>query len=575
MPFINNLQAAKTNAEAFGQVVANAQFIASQNNFGNTATARMVQETKELVEVWDVLTTEEKNQSQEIIRQIGYWEEQKAEIDQNVKALDEYLGKQTSLNNITKKGSILSENVTDANRAAAMKHLEEQKQAVDNITTSYKNFNKVAQEKGTSNNIDIVTKNIAAMEKAGKELKDSELFDSTQVAHFEAALNKVKIRIDKIRNIKEDSKRENTQLFTVKEVQALESIKNILSQVSPELANYFDTLENGAEKTKKINSTLDTLEGGLNKQEIATRRRAQGITQLIGSLTQGIFVLQSLSNVTKTLFDNSLSSGEKFSSLLSSLVFILPSAISLIDTLADAGKKIGGSFASFLTKGKIGLILAGVSAITATIQAFKAYNQAGLDKLAEDADRAAEAAKKHTEALKQEKQELEEVQDKYKDLNKEIEDNNITIENARSQIYDLCKKYGFQELAVEALTEDYEKLADVIKKANDEAARKELESLSKEKQAAWTKTVAEANKALGEDVLDFSGLDVTDRQYDNFGDWIEKNIEQLGTGGQAEQWWDPSQKQRFIQDLHEIGLRLMKKLFMRLLKNIILKPLLN
>ena len=541
MPFINNLQAAKTNAEAFGQVVANAQFIASQNNFGDTATARMVQETKELVEVWDVLTTEEKNQSQEIIRQIGYWEEQKAEIDQNVKALDEYLGKQTSLNNITKKGSILSENVTDANRAAAMKHLEEQKQAVDNITTSYKNFNKVAQEKGTSNNIDIVTKNIAAMEKAGKELKDSELFDSTQVAHFEAALDKVKIRIDKIRNIKQDSKRENTQLFTVKEVQALESIKNILSQVSPELANYFDTLENGAEKTKKINSTLDTLEGGLNKQEIATRRRAQGITQLIGSLTQGIFVLQSLSNVTKTLFDNSLSSGEKFSSLLSSLVFILPSAISLIDTLADAGKKMGGSFASFLTKGKIGLILAGVSAITALVQGIKAANQAKLDKLAEDVDRAAEAAKKHTEALKQEEQELEEIQDKYKDLNKEIADSNITIENARSQIYDLCKKYGFQELAVEALTEDYEKLADVIKKANDEAARKELETLTKEKDAAWTKAIAEANKALGENVLDFTGLGSRMRQ-EEFGGF---------------DYFDPSaqsyQRQKMYDELTALG----------------------
>ena len=552
MPFINNLQAAKTNAEAFGQVVANAQFIASQNNFGDTATARMVQETKELVEVWDVLTTEEKNQSQEIIRQIGYWEEQKAEIDQNVKALDEYLGKQTSLNNITKKGSILSENVTDAERTTAIKLLETQKRAVDNITISYKSFNKAAQEKATSVNIKKITEDLNNMEAAGKELKNSELFDSTQVAHFEAALNKVKIRIDKINSGKVNPQK----ILTKTEIQALESIKNILSQVSPELANYFDTLENGAEKTKKINSTLDTLEGGLNKQEIATRRRAQGITQLIGSLTQGIFVLQSLSNVTKTLFDNSLSSGEKFSSLLSSLVFILPSAISLINTLADAGKKIGGSFASFLTKGKIGLILAGVSAITAAIQAFKAYNQAGLDKLAEDADRAAEAAKKHTEALRQEKQELEEVQDKYKDLNKEIEDNNITIENARSQIYDLCKKYGFQELAVEALTEDYEKLADVIKKANDEAARKELESLSKEKQAAWTKTVAEANKALGEDVLDFSGLDVTDRQYDNFGDWVEKNVEQLGTGGQAERWWDPSQKQRFIQDLHEIGIEI-------------------
>ena len=508
MPFINNLQAAKTNAEAFGQVVANAQFIASQNNFGDTATARMVQETKELVEVWDVLTTEEKNQSQEIIRQIGYWEEQKAEIDRNVKALDEYLGKQTSLNKITKKGSILSENVTDAERTTVIRLLETQKRAVDNITTSYKSFNKVAQEKATSANIKTITEDLNNMEAAGDQLKKSGLFDSTQITHFEAALNKIKIRINDINSGKVNPQK----ILTKTEVQALESIKNILSQVSPELANYFDTLENGAEKTKKINSTLDTLEGGLNKQEIATRKRAQGITQLIGSLTQGIFVLQSLSNVTKTLFDNSLTSGEKFSSLLSSLVFILPSAISLINTLADAGKKIDKSFASFLTKGKIGLILAGVSAITALVQGIKAANQARLDKLAEDADRAAEAAKKYTEALKQEKQELEEVQDKYKDLNKEIEDNNITIENARSQIYDLCKKYGFQELAVEALTEDYEKLADVIKKANDEAARKELESLSKEKDAAWTKAIAEANKALGEDVLDFTGLGSRMRQ---------------------------------------------------------------
>ncbi len=114
------------------------------------------------------------------------------------------------------------------------------------------------------------------------------------------------------------------------------------------------------------------------------------------------------------------------------------------------------------------LVLVGalIAAVAGGVIALHQINEA--NERAAELERARKDLAKSNENYENIKKESEAVKDlatAYEELQKQYEDNNITLSELRDSTYVLAKQYGLEELAVKALTSDYEELTEAIKEA--------------------------------------------------------------------------------------------------------------
>lgn len=582
MPFINNLKSAKTNAEALNQVIKNSKQALAENNGWGAESAKAMADTQiQMQKYWSVMTTEEKNESQELIRQIGYWTDLKAQVEKAGESVDSFLTKSSDnkIKDIGNKGSL--NGLTDAEKKQAINYINEQQTSVKRLDSAYNELNKnivklgkntpktlaKLNDKGQVLGVDVskvdgMKQTIQGMREELDKLSHDKVIDQAQFDSATKGLDKVEERIQTVVNAIEaaandpNKKLNLKKLFTTEEEGALQNLHELLLKINPELAGYIDTITNGSAKEEDYTNKIKTNTDAMNENELKTRLRAQAITQFIGGLSQVSFVLQSVSGMMDTLADRSLSFGDKIGKVFLSLLTTAPAVVGMIRNLSSAAENLGGTFAKVFSAGWIGLAVGIATAIMGIVKAFQAANQAKLDKIADSANRAAEATQEAAKATQEYVDNLEKLNDKYQELNKELEEHSINLGDAKTQIYNLCQEYGLQQLAVEVLTTDYENLAESIRKAQNAAAEKNLEAASKNSDALFKKAVAEANQDLGEDVLDLTNLGSEQRQIEDFATGFAREVDTLTTNflgvGWGVDWTTPQEK--FIAELGQLGL---------------------
>lgn len=520
MPFINNLQAAKNNVIAFQEVLMNARAV--NEGWSKGAATAMAEAQLGLQKYWDVMTVAEQNESQDLIRNIGYWENQKTQIQANVDAVDQLIQAQTQIPELQGIGSIL--NIDDIDKEKVLDFLAEQSIRIDDIVNHYQdlktaalNANKSLQLDKEVNTNKIVEMNyhLTQMKENLEQLKNSKIIDDNT---FNLHNQKLQDLAAKLQECTQNGK--DFEGFTATELADLRSLIGVLNRVNIGLEQHEKTTRNCAEAMGEATANTDANTNALEKNDYAIRKRAQATTQLIGGLTQSVHILQSTSNIFKTLFDSNIKSGEKFSKILTSIVFVAPMArsaiVGLSTALSNLTKKTIGT-------GVVGGILATIGAISSIISIIKQLKQSKLDKIADDAERVAESTQEAAKAAEEYTESLDKLNDKYQELNEQLKEHSINLGDAKTQIYNLCQEYGLQQLAIEILTTDYENLAESIRKAQDAAAERNLEAASKNSEALFNKAVAEANQGLGEGVLDFTGLGSRARQ-EQFGGFDYWNL---------------------------------------------------
>ena len=296
MPFIHNLQVAKQNTEAFQAVVANAQYIGAQNNFGSAAIEEMTTKIKELKDVWEYMTTEEKNQSQEMVKEIGFWKEQEEQVRATASAVDEYLKKNSSVKKVGDKG-VLGTGTTESERKDALDFLQKQQHAITNIGNNYQKVQKVVDAGNKVNEtnlkksldyLDNLKTNLNSIGKTGVIPPDN-------LKAANDALDKVLERINKIQSGDLDARK----IFRKEDLEDLNKLKTIFDQVNPEISKYIELVEKGEMSLQDFASKIANASKAIDQDDIKLRKRAQDITGLIGGLTQMVSVLQSISNITK------------------------------------------------------------------------------------------------------------------------------------------------------------------------------------------------------------------------------------------------------------------------------------
>ena len=133
-------------------------------------------------------------------------------------------------------------------------------------------------------------------------------------------------------------------------------------------------------------------------------------------------------------------------------------------------------------------VLALIAAIVILIKKMSDQTEK-LKKNADAAEKNLEKQKQLTEAAREEKQAIEDVTSAYENLAKQYEDGSISIDELRTKTYDLCMQYDLQDLAVKALTSDYQTLNEVMREAQIEAD-KSLKSSLKAEEDARNKSIA-------------------------------------------------------------------------------------
>ena len=522
-PMIKNMINAKTNAAALNQVMENtakalAQSQAAQQGWGSKAAAEMAEVNSEMHQYWDYMSAEEKNQAMEMTRQIGYWADQEQQIEEAGQAVDVFIQKTASATEKRAMGSPETAGIFAAGSAqqnAALKHLKDYKDKVDDIKNSYTNLDRIYKsvnnniQKTNSKKVTSSTKkeieetktSLQTIKDKINELRRVDLIDPKIAQTAQDRIDAIKQRLDQIKAKPGQAQ----QILRKEDLDDLNGLMNVIRQLDPELAAYFDTISNGAEKLEGARKATQGFKDSLGKDELALRKKTQNITQFIGGVTQAIFLLQSASGVLDTLFDDSIDAGEKFAGVLSSLVMIIPSVISTLGTLNKLASESNGGFMSFFTMGKVGIILAVAAGIMAVVKGIKALIQAGYQEAAENTKNLAEASKEAADAAREHKSAIDELKTSYEALDQ----TSITY---RDDLRKLLIDHGKFAEAAQVATSSLEELDEMMKKLQEDANNKVIDTSTEQIERLKNAISADINaNVLGGTERDFeNGVETID-----------------------------------------------------------------
>ena len=465
MPLINNFKAAQQNAAAFAQVMVNTQYVASQNGFGHEATQAMLDTNEKLFKVWSSMTIEEKNESQELVKQLGYWKEKQNQIEKAGEATSKYLGSLKGLSVDLNKGVF---NLTEADQKKAIKELEAQKTAVDNLKTSYLDIQKVSKKlaKGdgtksknivSETELNNVNNKITQIRQNLRTLQNAGVISQKDLDNNYQSLDRIAQRIKDIQSGKGNSA---SLVFTTKESRELEKLFNTLNLVDPELEHYLQILRKGKTDSEEYALAIEKVNQALNMEGKETKQRVQNVLQTIGAVTQLTSAMQSISNIMQTMGDSTVDAGEKVKSLLSSLIYMVPmlatSIVTLSKTLEISAPVIAG-------------IAIAITSVVGAISLISSIGASARKEAAEHAKNLADASTEVAQAAREEKDAVNELKTSYDALDK-------TSVTYRDDLRKLLIEHGEFAKAAKVATSSLEELDEMIKQIQEDANNKVIDT---------------------------------------------------------------------------------------------------
>ena len=567
-PFIQNIKAAKQNAAQLQTLLDNIETSRKNGDFGFEAAKAMRENQEEMSKYWHLMSAEEFNATQENIREIGEWTQKKEEIKQAEEQLKSYIatfGNQT-LNKAIGNKSFFTGNeegkevVGDSTRNQLIERIENNQKKFENSVKGMKKakeeYDKIFETKPSSsknaeenrinkldNAINHLKSNLKSYETELRKIKHAapDLVNEEEIQKAEKAIDVIKNKIkqfNKEGKVTPDFSKEFAQEFEVLDqvIGKTESKYKVFLQVLKETGSYEQAIE-----------ALKKYEDALNKDIYSLQNKIEAVSKILGGISQFAFGLQSLSNLGNIFSNDDLDAGEKLLQLITALGIGLPALtggikgvskglVTLMELLIPTEKLIqkenitetGSIFTkrvlipligeeaaattSLATAATAALgALTALAAVYAVIKISSAIYQKSLERTAEAARQAADADREQLDALKEQKDHIDEIASKYDELTQSIKDQTTTEQDAREEIYNLCKAYGLQSLAVEALTGDYAKLEESIKKAQLAQAEEELKktqsAITTEGEAIKTELKAKGLGEAGDDFLTQAALD--------------------------------------------------------------------
>jgi len=369
-----------------------------------------------------------------------------------------------------------------------------------------------------------------------------------------------------------NEKLDKGEILTEEEIQKLlkiqEEIKIKLLHLEEQKSKALEiSKEHEEDETAAIQYRRDALQ-----KEYEDETKIKFEAQEIGDIVKGISIATQLwvsgTGIVKTLFDDTLTAGEKLSQIFS----VLSSSLITIALHAKDFKEIGASFVKVFAKIGIEGMVA-VAAITAMVGIFVLVTDAIKEsqREIEKLEQATKSFADQAEKLKNEAKEIKDTFDKYTSIEKTLESCaegseawNKAIEELNKNILELTQKYPdllkvqnlfTRDSSTNALLVNKDTLNNYLAELNNQERISQIASLSSGAKAKQLKTESSrenlldriinsiASTEISSNIL-FGGKKFTQEEFNDTRENLNKNLSSLSNLTQEE----------YKQQLEKIGI---------------------
>lgn len=163
-----------------------------------------------------------------------------------------------------------------------------------------------------------------------------------------------------------------------------------------------------------------------------------------------------------------------------------------------AKKKAQDAANSSMLMSPIGWMIGGIMALIAVITIVTNLQKKAQEEREEAAKKAVEAAEKAVEAAEKEREAVEELANAYEKLADSYKNNDLSLESLRASTHALLLEYGDIDLAIKALSADYEGLNKLIRESEIRAQQEVFEAKKEEEETEFKKAKIIAEKGVGD-----------------------------------------------------------------------------
>ena len=372
-PFISNINSAKRNAEQLQAVLKNTETFAIGKGYSTEAAEAMRQTQIEMSQYWDVMTREEIDESQSIIRQIGDITQLQTEWKEASKAAQEYFSSIKTYK-ISKKGNITENQSTnkllqdaDVSRGlqglrddaegvggvskqqqaaakATLELYEAQESAIKQMTAAQEKMNEAASQNLTvekkiasllENKDDLISASQQALQEELKTGLINEEQYNDAINKLEEYFNKIKEAQQRYDNASDDEKKSaKVQDYGVDAKGLKQDVSGIFSS-SQQGAEGFNKVADSMRNAAGAAAALGDQQNKLNISVLKTRKTIQNITNALNVFSNVAMGFSAMGSVADTLGSPDLSGWEKAVQVMMSLSMTIPMITNLYNGLKN------------------------------------------------------------------------------------------------------------------------------------------------------------------------------------------------------------------------------------------------
>ena len=403
-PFISNIISAKRNAEQLQAVLKNTENFAVGKGYSTEATEAMRQTQIEMSQYWDVMTTEEIDASQGIIRQIGDITQLQTEWKEASESAQAYFSS-IKTHKISKEGNITENQGTnkllqgvDVSRGlqglkddaegvggvskqqqaaakATLEIYEKQESAIKQMTAAQEKMNEAASKNLTvekkiasllENKDDLISASQQALQEELKVGLINEEQYNDAINKLEEYFNKIEEAQQRYNNASDDEKKSaKVQEYGVDAKGLKQNVEGIFSS-SQKSAEDFDKVASSMKNAAGAAAALGDQQNKLNISVLKTRKAIQNVTNALNVFSNVAMGFSAIGSIADILESPDLSEWEKAVQVMMSLSMTIPMLTNLynglknvqtaynivqIATIANTSKENASVILSTLAKG--------------------------------------------------------------------------------------------------------------------------------------------------------------------------------------------------------------------------------
>ena len=262
-----------------------------------------------------------------------------------------------------------------------------------------------------------------------------------------------------------------------------------------------EAADNSAEATKRDEEATKNANEAILKAQGNQKQWTDSLTEFAGTAFTAMSVMQAFSGIFETLVNPDMTGWEKFTSILGTVVMLLPQVVSSITTYTTsaAAMKVAQDALSastgtqtvavntnklaWLSHPIFGIVVAALTAVMGIISLVSSHLEEQTKQIKENA----EETRKEAQAKREEAQANYELVNSYQEILKIYQETGERKDELIKKAIEAGEAYDIERAAILALNGDYEKLnAEIVKNR-----KLELEA-NKDKTKASTRSSAEA-----------------------------------------------------------------------------------